>query len=54
MEDTKCLVITVQDQYELFEKAPKLERFFRMLLQLSQGTEGLGQCSLLPLFTPYA
>ena len=37
MEDTKCLVITVQDQYELFEKAPKLERFFRMLLQKHTG-----------------
>lgn len=37
MEDTECLVITVQDQYELFDKVPKLERFFRMLLQKHTG-----------------
>jgi|688.fasta_scaffold266981_2 CRP-like cAMP-binding protein len=37
MEDTACLVMTVQDQYELFDKVPKLERFFRMLLQKHTG-----------------
>jgi CRP-like cAMP-binding protein len=37
MEDTECLGITVQDQYALFDKVPKLERFFRMLLQKHTG-----------------
>jgi CRP/FNR family transcriptional regulator, cyclic AMP receptor protein len=37
MEDTECLVITAQEQYALFDKVPKLERFFRMLLQKHTG-----------------
>lgn len=37
MEDIECLVITVQEQYKLFDKVPKLERFFRMLLQKHTG-----------------
>jgi CRP/FNR family transcriptional regulator, cyclic AMP receptor protein len=37
MEDTECLGITVHDQYSLFDKVPKVERFFRMLLQKHTG-----------------
>ena len=37
LESTLCRSITLEDQYLLFERIPKLERFFRMLLQKHVG-----------------
>lgn len=37
IEPTKCRVLTLENQYELFDKIPRLERFFRMLLQKHVG-----------------
>jgi CRP-like cAMP-binding protein len=37
IEPTSCRAITRSDQYLLFEKIPRLERFFRLLLQKHVG-----------------
>jgi len=37
IEDTECLVLTIENQYKLFDKIPKLERVFRILLHKHTG-----------------
>jgi len=37
LEPTVCRALTLDDQYELFEKNPGIERFFRVMLQKHVG-----------------